>query len=388
MRIIRKLIGKKMVEKAKSAGHIAAELPQNEYERINDLKRLQMIEKNIEKDKRFSSFPILAATITDCEKAAINIIDNDTQYCKINYGMDITESVMMKEVPRELTVCAHVINNGSKPLVINDMTKDERTKNIFLVNKSLPKFYAGSPIITKKGFTLGSFCVFNSEPKTLDQSKINGLRMLTDQFIDLYEHTIHSQVDEIDTVALNEKISGEFYSSATVLFADFVGFTKKTEELQPGELLDILDSFFKGFDKIIERYDLKKVKTIGDAYMAVGGVPDLNSNHAERIVLAGKQMINFVSGINLQQEAVGNEPWHIRIGVHTGPIIAGTTSSQFDIWGDTVNIAARLESSSDDMKIHFSKETKDSLPQNIEVCGSQNTELKGKGSFKTFHLAG
>ena len=149
MRIIRKLIGKKMVEKAKSAGHIAAELPQNEYERINDLKRLQIIEKNIEKDKRFSSFPILAATITDCEKAAINIIDNDTQYCKINYGMDITESVMMKEVPRELTVCAHVINNGSKPLVINDMTKDERTKNIFLVNKSLPKFYAGSPIITK-----------------------------------------------------------------------------------------------------------------------------------------------------------------------------------------------------------------------------------------------
>ena len=388
MRILRKLIGKKMVEKARNAGHIPADLPKNEHDRINDLKRLQMIEKNIEKDKRFSSFPILAATITGCEKAAINIIDSDTQHCKINYGMDITESVMMKEVPRELTVCAHVINNGSKPLVINDMTKDERTKNIFLVNKSLPKFYAGSPIITKKGFTLGSFCVFNSKPKALDQAKINGLRMLTDQFIDLYEHTIHSQVDDIDKVALNEKISGEFYSSATVLFADFVGFTKKTEELQPGELLEILDSFFKGFDKIIGRYDLKKVKTIGDAYMAVGGVPDLNSNHAERIVLAGKQMINFVSGINLQQEAVGNKPWYIRIGVHTGPIIAGTTSSQFDIWGDTVNIAARLESSGDDMKIHFSKETKDSLPQTIEVSGSHNTELKGKGSFETFHLAG
>ena len=77
--------------------------------------------------------------------------------------------------------------------------------------------------------------------------------------------------------------------------------------------------------------------------MAVGGVPDLNSNHAERTVLAGKQMLNFVKGINLQQEAVGKEPWHMRIGIHTGPIIAGSTSSQFDVWGDTVNIASRIE---------------------------------------------
>ena len=93
MRILRKLIGKKMVEKARNAGHIPADLPKNEHDRINDLKRLQMIEKNIEKDKRFSSFPILAATITGCEKAAINIIDSDTQHCKINYGMDIMENV-------------------------------------------------------------------------------------------------------------------------------------------------------------------------------------------------------------------------------------------------------------------------------------------------------
>ena len=90
----------------------------------------------------------MAATIADYDKAAINIIDNDTQHCKINYGMDIAESVMMKEAPRELTVCAHVINNGSKPLVINDMTKDERTK-IFLVNKSLLNLYWHS-IITKR----------------------------------------------------------------------------------------------------------------------------------------------------------------------------------------------------------------------------------------------
>ena len=82
----------------------------------------------------------------------------------------------------------------------------------------------------------------------------------------------------------------------------------------------------------MDRFSIRKVKTIGDAYMAVGGIPDLNSNHAERTVLAAKEMINFVKGLNYQQQALGNEPWKIRIGIHTGPIIAGETSSQFDIW--------------------------------------------------------
>ena len=80
----------------------------------------------------------------------------------------------MKEIPRELSVCAHVLNNDSKPLMIDDLTKDQRTKHVFelnnsLLNKTFPKFYAGSPIITSNGFTLGSFCVFNSKPKTLNQ---------------------------------------------------------------------------------------------------------------------------------------------------------------------------------------------------------------------------
>ena len=157
-----------------------------------------------------------------------------------------------------------------------------------------------------------------------------------------------------------------YYSSASVLFCDFAGFTGKTEKLQPGELVEILDLFFAGFDKIIERFDLKKVKTIGDAYMAVGGVPDLNFNHAERVVLA-KEIINFVKGVNYQQSAIGNEEWHIRIGAHSGPIIAGRTSSSFDIWGDTVNIASRLESNGKEMKIHISNHTKELLPTSIKT---------------------
>ena len=392
MKALQKAFNKHLVDKLLKLGHKPANLPKDEHARMEDLKNLKLLEDNIESSKRFSGFPKLAATLTGCDKAAINIINDDKQHCKVNFGMNVMENIFLKEIPRELSVCAHVLNNDSKPLVINDLTEDERTKHVFeldnpLINKSFPKFYAGSPIITSNGYTLGSFCVFNSKPKTLDPLKLDGLRILADQFIDLYESTkidYDSQKQIVEPPS--EKINGEYFSLATVLFCDFVGFTKKTEKLQPGELIEILDSFFSGFDKIIERFQLKKVKTIGDAYMAVGGIPDLNSNHPERVVLASKEIINFVKGMNFQQKALGKDSWDVRIGVHTGPVIAGKTSSSFDIWGDTVNIAARLESSSDEMKIHISDQTREMLPSDISTADQKVINLKGKGEFNSFYV--
>ena len=392
MKFLQKAFNKHLVNKITELGHKPASKPENEESRLKDIKDLKIIEENIDKSKRFSSFPRLAAALTECDKAAINIVDDTVQHCKVNYGMDVVENMMMKEIPRELSICAHVLNNASKPLVINDLTKDSRTKHVFeldnpIINKSFPKFYAGSPIITSNGYILGSFCVFNSEPKLLDNSKIEGLRMLADQFIDLYESTKDEYKKGIKSNhTKEEKVSGEYFSSSTVLFCDFVGFTKKTENMQPGELVEILDTFFNGFDKIIERFELKKVKTIGDAYMAVGGIPDLNSNHAERVVLASKEIINFVTGINFQQEAIGNESWHVRIGIHSGPVIAGNTSSNFDIWGDTVNIASRLESSGEVMKINLSEEVKKLLPSSFNISNQKTVHLKNKGDFEIYSI--
>ena len=392
MKFLQKAFNKHLVNKITELGHKPAPKPENEESRLKDIKDLKIIEENIDKSKRFSSFPRLAAALTECDKAAINIVDDTVQHCKVNYGMDVVENMMMKEIPRELSICAHVLNNASKPLVINDLTKDSRTKHVFeldnpIINKSFPKFYAGSPIITSNGYILGSFCVFNSEPKLLDNSKIEGLRMLADQFIDLYESTKDEYKKGIKSNhTKEEKVSGEYFSSSTVLFCDFVGFTKKTENMQPGELVEILDTFFNGFDKIIDRFELKKVKTIGDAYMAVGGIPDLNSNHAERVVLASKEIINFVTGINFQQEAIGNESWHVRIGIHSGPVIAGNTSSNFDIWGDTVNIASRLESSGEVMKINISEEVKKLLPSSFNISNQKIVHLKNKGDFEIYSI--
>ena len=162
MKFLQKAFNKHLVNKITELGHKPAPKPENEESRLKDIKDLKIIEENIDKSKRFSSFPRLAAALTECDKAAINIVDDTVQHCKVNYGMDVVENMMMKEIPRELSICAHVLNNASKPLVINDLTKDSRTKHVFeldnpIINKSFPKFYAGSPIITSNGYILGSF---------------------------------------------------------------------------------------------------------------------------------------------------------------------------------------------------------------------------------------
>ena len=137
MKFLQKAFNKHLVNKIIALGHKPASKPGDEQSRLKDLKDLKIIEESIDKSKRFSSFPKLAATLTECDKAAINIIDDTTQHCKINFGMDMVENVMTKEVPRELSVCAHVLNNASEPLVINDLTKDDRTKHVFKLNNPL-----------------------------------------------------------------------------------------------------------------------------------------------------------------------------------------------------------------------------------------------------------
>ena len=153
MKILQKAFNNHIVNKIVDLGHKPAPKPENEEARLNDLENLKIIEENISKSKRFSSFPQLAATLTECDKAAINIVDETSQHCKVNFGMDAMENMMTKEIPRELSICAHVLNNDSGSLVINDLTKDDRTKHVFelnnpIINNTFPRFYAGSPIIT------------------------------------------------------------------------------------------------------------------------------------------------------------------------------------------------------------------------------------------------
>ena len=145
-----------------------------------------------------------------------------------------------------------------------------------------------------------------------------------------------------------------------MLFTDFKGFTRVASRLSPAALLRELDFHFSEFDRIVARHGLEKLKTIGDAYMCAGGIPAANATHAVDAVAAAWEIGRFMVEVGAEKSARGEQPWELRIGVHTGPLMAGVIGHKkfaYDIWGDTVNIASRLESTGEAGRINVSRAT-------------------------------
>jgi class 3 adenylate cyclase len=148
--------------------------------------------------------------------------------------------------------------------------------------------------------------------------------------------------------AIGQRTLSEKFEKVTVLFADIEGFTKIVEHLNPDLLIDELDKFFIRFDEVVEKYDIEKIKTIGDAYMCAGGIPQKNRTNPIEVVLAAIEMQQFMKREGHPREPSHGGIWELRIGIHTGPVISGMVGRKkiaFDIWGDSVNIASRMESS-------------------------------------------
>jgi adenylate cyclase len=151
-----------------------------------------------------------------------------------------------------------------------------------------------------------------------------------------------------------------YYESVTVLFTDFKGFSTIAGKLTPQALVAELNDYFGTFDEIVGKYGLEKIKTIGDAYMCAGGIPIANTTHPLSAVKAALEMQQYMKKQNLDRSAKGEPDWGLRIGIHTGPIVAGVVGKKkyaYDIWGDTVNVASRMESSGEAGKVNISSAT-------------------------------
>jgi len=152
-------------------------------------------------------------------------------------------------------------------------------------------------------------------------------------------------------------VSPKYFEDVTILFTDFVGFTLSTEKLAAEELVQMLHDYFTAFDQIVARYRLEKMKTIGDSYMCISGLPSRNPAHPVDTVLAAFEMLHAVEE---RAKRGGALEWKVRIGIHTGPVIAGVVGINkfaFDIWGDTVNYSSRMESSGEANRINLSERT-------------------------------
>jgi class 3 adenylate cyclase/tetratricopeptide (TPR) repeat protein len=177
------------------------------------------------------------------------------------------------------------------------------------------------------------------------------------------------------------------YEQVSVLFTDFVGFTKIAEKLTPQELVLELDKCFLEFDKIIDRYHLEKIKTIGDAYMCAGGIPIPNITNPVDIVKAGLEIKAFMNKLKEEKEAIGEDFWELRIGIHTGSVVAGVVGKNkfaYDIWGDAVNTASRMESSGVAGKVNISGKTYDLVKDYFECTYRGKIKAKNKGEVDMY----
>lgn len=191
---------------------------------------------------------------------------------------------------------------------------------------------------------------------------------------------------------LKEKGSADakLFDDVTVLFTDFKGFTALSEKLSPTELISEINTCFSAFDLIMQKHGVEKIKTIGDAYMAAGGLPVPSSTHAEDVVKAALEIQSFMQRHKATREAEGKLFFELRIGVHTGPVVAGIVGIKkfaYDIWGDTVNTASRMESSGDVGMVNISETTYNLVKDKFSCEYRGEVEAKGKGVMKMYFVS-
>jgi adenylate cyclase len=181
------------------------------------------------------------------------------------------------------------------------------------------------------------------------------------------------------------------YNFVTVLFSDIQGFTKIAEEMNPEVLIDELDKFFFHFDSVVEKLGIEKIKTIGDAYMCAGGIPEKNRTNPIEVILAALEMKAFISKLKESSQLQGMKYWDIRIGIHTGTVVAGVVGHKklsYDIWGDTVNTASRMESSGEAGKINISGTTYE-FAKDFFLCEYRGKmPVKYKGELEMYFVNG
>ncbi len=381
-------------------------VPANEIERLAAVHFLGILDTAPE--IAYDELGELAAQICQCPIAYVSLMDDDRLWLKAKYGLPPD----FQQCPREIAFCAATVC-GSDMVMAPDLRLDERFNQIpFVAGEPHFKFYCGIPLINGEGYALGTICVMDFEPRQLTFEQIASLRSLSRQVMSQLElrrkliefdqtiKDLHQARSEVATekarteellynilpvpiaeeLKSNGRVQPKYIPSATILFADFKGFTLLAERMEPVALIGLLDQYFTAFDEIMARHGLEKLKTIGDAYMAVAGVTEPSRRHAIDACLAAMAMQASLAQMNARREKMRLPVLGLRVGLHTGPVMSGVVGRKkftFDIWGDAVNTAALMESRGEAGRINISE----------AVAGHVKTlfELEPRGSIEAKH---
>ena len=190
-----------------------------------------------------------------------------------------------------------------------------------------------------------------------------------------------------DKLKENPGTIADQFTEASILFADVVGFTTQVQNEAPTRVVEMLDELFGHFDTLVEKYGLEKIKTIGDSYMVAAGIPSPRPDHARALALLALDMLDAVRPGN----AVGDLGFELRIGINSGPVVAGVIGRKrflYDLWGDAVNIASRMESHGTPGRIQIGEATYELLKDEFECERRGPIAIKGKGDLETWYLVG
>lgn len=391
--------------------------PANESQRLIALHALDILDTAPEIG--YDEIAELAAHICRCPVAYISFIDDKRRWLKARYGLPSE----LTDVPREIAICTTTIC-GTEVLLVPDMTRDPRFEHSPTAMSDPPcRFYCGLPLITDDGYALGALCVMDFEPRELSFEQIEALRRLSRQVmtqLELRRRLIEynqiikeleqarreaaaerARAEELldnilpasvaDELKRNGKVQPRYTRSATILFADFQGFTLLAERAEPVALVGLLHQYFTAFDDIVTRYGLEKLKTVGDAYMAVGGVLGNERRHPIDMCLAALEMQTTVARIKAQSEKARWPALELRVGIHTGPVISGVVGNRrftFDIWGDAVNKASFMEAHSVPGRINVSETVAGYVKGLFELEPRGCIEAKHERAHRMFFLNG
>lgn len=227
------------------------------------------------------------------------------------------------------------------------------------------------------------FIIRNNKLITKEKQRSEGLLKRSDDLLlNILPAEVADELKEKGTAATR------YFDNVTVLFTDFVNFTNAGARMSPQALIDELHTCFKTFDEITSKYGIEKIKTIGDAYLAVAGLPSADPLHAEQIVRAAIEINAFMQD---RVAKLGNSTFDIRIGIHSGSVVAGIVGVKkfaYDIWGDTVNTAARMEQNSEAGRINISQTTYELVKDKFACAYRGETDAKGKGLLKMYFING
>ena len=211
-------------------------------------------------------------------------------------------------------------------------------------------------------------------------------RKKTDELLDnILPHYVSNQLKSIGYAKPRS------YKTATVMFTDFKGFTKACENLAPEQIVTYLHTFFSKFDDIVVEHYVEKIKTIGDAYMCVGGIPLRNRSNPFDVVLAGLEIQDFIKNLDMHDPEKKLPRWTLRVGIHTGPLVAGVVGKikfAYDVWGDTVNIAKRMESACEPGRVNISYTTYEKIKDYFDCEYRGKIEVKNRGAIDMYFVNG